>query len=51
MKRFCGVMDFPPPVSQSSHNLINLVSRDKTREVAEASMTAAIEEEVKELSW
>jgi len=45
MKKFCGLMDLPPPVSQSSNDAINLVYASKAEKVARESMDAAVEEE------
>lgn len=44
---FCGVMDMPHPVSQTTYNKINEIICDATHHVAEASMKRAVDEEKK----
>ena len=48
LEKFCGLMNLPPPVSKKNYQKLSHKIRDTAKTVAEASMSAAIEELKKE---
>ena len=48
LEKFCGLMNLPPPVSKKNYQKLSHKIRDTAKTVAEASMSAAIEEVKKE---
>ena len=48
LEKFCGLMNLPPPVSKKNYQNLSHKIRNTAKTVAEASMSAAIEEVKKE---